>query len=80
MHPVGVAEAKARLSQLLAEVELGETIEITKRGKVVAMIVPVEQTKQPMDVERLRRHLESLNVPVQSTEESIREWRDDERY
>ena len=37
---VGVAEAKARFSELLGRVESGETIGITRHGKVVARLVP----------------------------------------
>ncbi len=40
MRTVQVAEAKARFSALLAAVEAGEEISITRHGKVVARIVP----------------------------------------
>jgi len=37
---VGVHEAKTHLSRLLQAVENGEEVEITKRGQVVARLVP----------------------------------------
>lgn len=40
MQPVPVAEAKARLSSMLAAVEAGEEVVITRRGRVVARLVP----------------------------------------
>lgn len=40
MRTVQVVEAKARFSALLAAVEAGEEIAITRHGKVVARIVP----------------------------------------
>jgi prevent-host-death family protein len=40
MRRVQVVEAKARFSALLAEVESGETVVITRHGKVVARLVP----------------------------------------
>ena len=40
MHTVSVAKAKAHLSEILAEVEAGEEVIITRRGKPVARIVP----------------------------------------
>lgn len=40
MRTVTVAAAKARLSAMLAEVEAGEEIVITRRGLAVARIVP----------------------------------------
>jgi prevent-host-death family protein len=40
MRSVGAFEAKTHLSQLLDEVEKGETITITRRGVPVAVLVP----------------------------------------
>lgn len=40
MRAIQVVEAKARFSALLAEVEAGEEIAITRHGKVVARLVP----------------------------------------
>ena len=40
MNVVSLADAKAHLSALLDRVEAGETIEITRRGKAVALGVP----------------------------------------
>lgn len=40
MRTVQVVEAKARFSALLAAVEAGEEIAITRHGKVVARLVP----------------------------------------
>jgi prevent-host-death family protein len=37
---VGVRELKSRLSEFLARVERGETINVTSRGRRVAQIVP----------------------------------------
>ena len=80
MRHVSLADAKARFSELIAEVESGQTVEITKRGKVAARLVPAEQVKKPIDVERLRKHLESMPMQEESAGEFIRKMRDDERY
>lgn len=40
MRSVPVVEAKARLSALLAAVEAGEEVAITRHGKVVARLAP----------------------------------------
>lgn len=40
MKSISVAEAKSRFSALLAEVEAGEEIAVTRHGKVVARLVP----------------------------------------
>ena len=40
MKSVSVVEAKSRFSALLAEVEAGEEVAVTRHGKVVARLVP----------------------------------------
>lgn len=52
MKEVGAFEAKSRLGQLLDRVEAGEEIVITRRGKVVARLVPPGMA---VDHERGRR-------------------------
>jgi prevent-host-death family protein len=42
---VGVHEAKTHLSRLLGRVESGEEIEIARRGRVVARLVPAERPR-----------------------------------
>ena len=50
MTSVGVRELRQRASELLRRVEAGESIEITDRGRPVAVLAPL-----PVDpVERLR--------------------------
>jgi prevent-host-death family protein len=44
MRAVGAFEAKNKLGQLLDEVEQGEEIVITRRGKEIARLVPVNPT------------------------------------
>ena len=43
MKQIGAFEAKTHLSELLDLAATGERFTITKRGKPVAMLVPVEQ-------------------------------------
>lgn len=44
MIEVNVEEAKTHLSRLLAKVEEGEELIITRSGEPVARIVPIERT------------------------------------
>ena len=46
MTEIGVNEAKTHLSNLLKRVEKGESISITNKGKVVAVMMP------PPDIEK----------------------------
>jgi prevent-host-death family protein len=47
MKEVAVYEAKARLSELLAEVEAGEQVVITRRGVAVAKLVATGPLRRP---------------------------------
>lgn len=55
MTTVALADAKARLSELISRVEAGETVSITRRGKPVARLVAEEQPRKKIDVSALRR-------------------------
>jgi prevent-host-death family protein len=76
MDSYSIADAKARLSELVDKVEAGETIEITRRGKIVARVVPAERTPGKIDIEALRRLRESLPWQEQSAAELVRDMRD----
>jgi len=45
MRTVSLSEARSRLSQLLRQVEKGEEIVITRRGKPIVRIIPVVRPK-----------------------------------
>jgi prevent-host-death family protein len=51
MASVGIRELRQRASELLRQVERGETIEITDRGRPVAVLAPLAD---PGPTERLR--------------------------
>lgn len=51
MTSVGVRELRQRASELLRQVRHGESIEITDRGRPVAMLTPLPQGNE---LERLR--------------------------
>jgi len=46
---VSVAEAKARLSELLRRVGRGERFVVARRGSPVAALVPLDQVAEPRD-------------------------------
>jgi prevent-host-death family protein len=76
MHSYSLAEAKAQLSQLIDRVESGETVEITRRGKLVACVSPPEKKLKKIDVDALRRLTARLPMQKQSAVDLIREMRD----
>jgi prevent-host-death family protein len=81
MKHVNIAEAKTHFSQLMAEVESGQTVEIARRGKVIARVVPANEQHRPkIDIDALRRHQARLTSPMQSTETELREWKNEQKY
>ena len=68
MREVQSSEAKTHLTQLLSDVERGETIVITRHGRPIARLVPeldqrVERVKRAMDqIKALRATGSSISV------------------
>ena len=80
MDSYSLAEAKTHIFALIERVDAGETIEITRRGKPIANIVPAPRKLKKVDVEALRRLAERLPYQEQSAGDFIRAMRDDARY
>lgn len=76
MNTCTVAEAKAHLSELLARVESGEELVITRRGRPVANLSPVRPAKRPPDWQAIRAFRESMPAVETSTTDLVREMRD----
>jgi prevent-host-death family protein len=77
MESYSIADAKAHLSELVERVEAGETVDITKRGKLVAKITPAERKLTKFDVDELRKFTATLRPSKISAVETIRQ---DARY
>lgn len=77
MPEISVAHAKAHLSEILDRVEAGESVVITRRGKAVARLSAMEQSRKPIDFEALRRFRESMPMSERSAADMIREMRDE---
>ena len=81
MIEVNSREARIQLSQLLTEAEHGQTVSITRRGQVVAQLVPppAKSTKPFPDLTQFRKSIKrAANAP--SSARLIRQMRDEERY
>ena len=61
MNSYNVAEAKARLSEILEEVSSGQEVLLTKRGKPVARVIPMERTSSILGA---GEHDANINTPV----------------
>ena len=77
MVTVNVAHAKARLSELLDKVEVGEQVIITRHGRAVAHLHSASRQKHPLmldDLAAFRATMPSLRRP---SVELLREMRDE---
>ena len=62
MARVGSFEAKTNLSELLDKVEAGETVTITRHGKPVAQLVPVQSDHDPDAMRALVEEIKRTRV------------------
>src|SRR3546814_14728182 len=65
MDAINLADAKARLSELVDRVEAGDSIDITRRGKPVARLTAVARLRKPIDAALLP----SLTAAMPRTDE-----------
>ena len=85
MRDIQASEAKARLSQLLDEVERGETVVITRHGRAVARIIPEAQRRQHEiaaaldNIKALGKEIARENGPV-SIEEIVSSIHEGHKY
>ena len=76
MSTVTLAEAKTHLSHLLDQVEAGEEVVITRRGRAIARITPVEKPKQP--IKSLAEFRSRMPRWRKSSAELLRDMRDED--
>ena len=68
MREIQASEAKTHLPSLLDEVERGETLVITRRGKPIARIIPEAEIRREQvaralaDLEAFRKTMPSMSV------------------
>ena len=80
METVSVADAKARLSEVIDRVLAGEPVQITRRGKPVVQITAVTPPRPRVDVDALRRLAAGMTGPEVDSETWWRAYRDGDRY
>jgi len=77
---VNLADAKARLSELIEHAESGETVVITRRGKPVARLTTARPERQPIALATLRELTDSMPREEESAGTFMRKLREDSRY
>lgn len=76
MNIYTVAEAKAHLSEMLARVESGEKLVITRCGLPVAQLSPIRPAKHAPNWRAIRAFRESMPAVETSSTDLIRKMRD----
>jgi len=77
---IRVTAAAFLLAAALATAAQGETVQITRRGRPVAQITPIQRPKKPIDVELLRSVSKRSPRQKESAGDFVRRMRDDSRY
>jgi prevent-host-death family protein len=80
METVNLADAKARLSELVDRAAAGETVRITRRGKPIAQLTMVQAPRKPIDFAALKTLTDRLPTQKESAGDFVRSMRDKERY
>ena len=64
MASVGIRELKEHTSEILRRVDDGESIEITRRGKVFAKLVPTENRRSEEGIRRFGERMAELRAAI----------------
>jgi prevent-host-death family protein len=80
MDTVSLADAKAHLSELIDQVEAGEPVTITRRGKPVAQITAIKKKLQPINAAALLAVTKNMPMQEESAGDFMRRMRDEDRY
>jgi prevent-host-death family protein len=80
MSAIALADAKAHLSELVDRVEAGESIDITRRGKLVARLTAVARPRKRIDAALLQSVTATLPPQPQSAADLVRSMREGDRY
>lgn len=79
MSEVDLADAKANLSALVEQVLAGDSVDILRRGKLVARLTAAARPRKRIDSKRLRA-LTSRLPRQSSASDLVRSMRDRDRY
>lgn len=80
MNALNVAEAKARFSEVIERVAAGETVEVMRRGRLVARVSPASPPKRAVDPDILATARRGAPRQQISAGAFVRAMRDDDRY
>jgi len=79
MDAINLADAKAHLSELVDRVEVGASIDITRRGKPVARLTAVARPRKRVDAAQLRALTATMPPQAESAADLVHAMRDGDR-
>ena len=77
MNKVSVVEAKAHFSEILAKVEAGHDVLITRRGEPVARLSAVDRPKRHLQLHAIDEFRNGLMPTLERSADLIRRMRDE---
>lgn len=80
MGNVDLADAKAHLSELVDRVQMGDTIDITRRGRPVARLTAVAKPRKRIDPAMLEGLTVAMPQQDERASDLVRSMRDGDRY
>ena len=80
MGMVDLADAKARLSELVDRVEAGDSIDITRHGKPVARLTGVARRRKPIELAMLQALTAAMPPQTQKAADLVRSMREGDSY
>ena len=79
MKQIQASIAKAKFAELLDDVERGESIEITRHGRIVARLTPDRDAKRADALSAMAEIRAARKNGPRATAEEILAWRDEGR-
>jgi prevent-host-death family protein len=80
MGTVSIADAKARLSELVEHAAGGETMQISRRGKPIAQIVAAKAPRKRIEIAALRAMVEKMPMQPEPAGAFTHRMRNKARY
>jgi prevent-host-death family protein len=80
MTDIPLADAKARLSELVERAAAGEPVRITRRGRPIAQLTAVTRTRKRVDAALLKAVTDTMPQQSEGAGEFVRRMRDEDRY
>lgn len=80
MNFVNLADAKAHLSELVAQAEAGEQVCITRRGKPVAQLSMAQRQLCPVPLAELQAMTQAMPLQSESAGDFMGRMREESRY